>query len=83
VSFNTDVNFWFEERKTIGRQLIYYKDQNIKTNVSNNQRVVRDVRFNLTSQAKNCIGVAMGESAVVYDIEDLTNPKGILKVFSS
>jgi phosphosulfolactate synthase (CoM biosynthesis protein A) len=58
VAINTDVNFWFEERKTFGRQTINFIDQNQRMNIPNNQRVVRDVTWN--DQAKNCIGVAMG-----------------------
>jgi hypothetical protein len=38
VSINTEANFWFEEKKTLGRQVIYCQHQNTKINIPNNQR---------------------------------------------
>lgn len=82
VSINTDVNFWFEDRKTIVRQLITCMDLNEqKMNIPNTQRVIRDVTWNDLS--KNCLGVALGEAAAVYDVEDISNPKGFYKVFQT
>ena len=60
VSFNTDVNFWFQDRKAIGKMPIYDKVQNQKISIPNTLRVVRDVRWNWCDLGKNLVGVAMG-----------------------
>lgn len=62
------------------------KSTNIKSNIPNNLRVVRDIKWNCCDQAKNLIGVAIGESALVYDVEDIQSnktPEGFIKVFST
>ena len=77
VSINTDVNFWFQDRKTLGKLPIFSKDNRQKINIPNSQRVVRDLKWNQCDQGKNFIGVAMGESAFVYDVEDIQSSKKI------
>lgn len=60
VSINTDVNFWFQDRKIVGKTPIFDKDQMQKINIPNTLRVVRDIRWNWSDLGKNLIGVAMG-----------------------
>ncbi len=84
VSINTEVNYWFQDRKVMGKLPILCKETNQKVNIPNSQRVVRDLKWNISENGKNYIGVAMGESAFVYDVEDIQNPKtpeGFSKVF--
>lgn len=46
VSLNTDVNFWFQDRKNLGKLSILSKDTKQKLSIPNSQRVVRDLKWN-------------------------------------
>lgn len=60
VNINSSGSFWFSDKKIFGKSPIYFKDQKQKSNIPNNQRVVRDVKWNCCDLGKNLIGVVMG-----------------------
>lgn len=69
VTINTnDSNYWFQDKKTLGRLSIYSNHLNQKIPIPNSLKVFRDIKWNCCDLGRNLVGVAMGESAFAYDV---------------